>query len=132
MSDGIDIFNEFAVSDDAIYVPYAEGVEFLIARADNPKFNSLASRFYKQHKRTLEASNAAADAKMIEMTVYLYSETILLGWKGKVTLKGEALTYSKENAKKLLAIEGFRDWVATQARDTQAYKVVQEQETQKN
>lgn len=132
MSEGIDIFNEFAVTDDAIYVPYANGTEFLIARSENSKYNSLAARFYKQHKRTLDANNAAAEAKTTEMMIYLYSEAILLGWKGDVKYKGETLPYSKENAKKLLALEGFRDWVATQARDTAAYKLVQEQETEKN
>lgn len=128
----VDIFADFAVTDDAVYVPYSGNVEFLIARADNPKFSKKLSNLYLKNKRIIDAGTDTSDAKSEEILIEAYAESVLLGWKGAVKFKGEDLPYSKDNAKILLSVPLFREWVTAQAKDTSAYKVVQEEETVKN
>lgn len=131
-SNVVDIFADFAVNDDAVYVPYKGDVEFLIARANNKQFRKEISRQYKKHERLLESKTEAADEKGEEIMVEVMAKTILVGWKGALAVKGEVLTYSVENAKKLLSVPLFREWVSKQADDVNSYKVVKEAEEEKN
>ena len=130
--DGLDIFAEFAVDDGGVWHPYAGDVEFLIARANNPKFRRRISYFYEKHRRLLDGKSEAAEAKSNEIMATVMAETILLGWKGKVKFQGQVLEYSKPNAEKLLAVAPFREWVSKMSNDEHAYKVVKDEEDKEN
>ena len=130
--DGLDIFAEFDVQDDGVWVPYKGDVEFLIARANNPKYRRRLSYFYEKNKRLLDGKGDAAEAKSNEIMATVMGETILLGWKGKVSIKGEVLTYNKANAIRLLEVPLFREWVTSQANDQHAYKTVKDEEDAEN
>lgn len=132
VNEGLDIFSEFAVEDDGVWVPYKGDVEFLIARANNPKYRRRLSYFYEKNKRLLDGKGEAAEAKSNEIMATVMGETILLGWKGRVMLKGEVLPYTKDNAVKLLSVQLFRDWVSNQSNDQYAYKVVKDDEDKEN
>lgn len=136
MTKAVDIFSDFAVNEtvanEGTWVPYRDDIEFLIARAGNRKFKKLAQVQFKKHGRLLEAGGEAGEAKGKEIMIELFAKSILLGWKGSVVFQGAELTYSEENAKKLLALDGFRDWVDTQAKDEAAYKAVKDEEEEKN
>ena len=123
----LDIFSEFDVQDDGVWVPYKGDVEFLIARANNPKFRRRLSYLYEKNRRLLDGKGDVAEAKSNEVMAAVMGETILMGWKGKVAIKGEVLTYSKENATRLLSVQLFREWVNKMASDEQAYKTVQDE-----
>ena len=79
--DGLDIFAEFAVEDGGVWHPYAGDVEFLIARANNPKFARRANYFYEKYKRVLDGKGEAAEAKSNEIMAKVMAETILLSGK---------------------------------------------------
>lgn len=129
----IDIFDDFAVTDDGIWVPYRNGVEFLVARADNPKYTRRMGYFYRKNQRVLEQQNEASEAKFEEMTITCLAESILIGWKGTLKIQGEDLgEYSTEKAKKLLSVPRFREWLVAQSKDTSLYLLKQENETEKN
>ena len=130
--DGLDIFAEFDVQDDGVWVPYKGDVEFLIARANNPKYRRRLSYFYEKNKRLLDGKGDVAEAKSNEIIVTVMGETILLGWKGKVSIKGEVLAYNKANAIRLLEVPLFREWVTSQANDQHAYKTVKDEEDAEN
>lgn len=130
--DGLDIFSEFDVQDDGVWVPYKGDVEFLIARANNPKYRRRLSYFYEKNKRLLDGKGDAAEAKSNEIMATVMGETILLGWKGKVSIKGEVLAYNKANAIRLLEVPLFREWVTSQANDQHAYKTVKDEEDAEN
>lgn len=130
--DGLDIFAEFAVEDGGVWHPYAGDVEFLIARANNPKFARRANYFYEKYKRVLDGKGEAAEAKSNEIMAKVMAETILLGWKGKVRFQGQTMEYSVANAAKMLAVQTFREWVIQQAQDSQAYKAVQDDKDAEN
>ena len=130
--DGLDIFAEFDVQDDGVFVPFKNDVEFLIARANNPKYRRRLSYFYEKNKRLLDGKGDAAEAKSNEIMATVMGETILLGWRGKVSIKGEVLAYSKANAIRLLEVPLFREWVTSQANDQYAYKTVKDEEDAEN
>lgn len=129
---GLDIFAEFAVEDDGVWVPYKGDVEFLIARANNPKYRRRIGYLYEKNRRLLDGKGPAAEAKSNEVMAMVMGETILMGWKGKVSLRGEVLEYSKENAIRLLEVQLFREWVNLQAGDEHAYKTVKDAEDSEN
>lgn len=128
----VDIFSDFAVTDDAVYVPYKGDVEFLIARGGNKKFRQKIAHLYKKNQRLLDSGSDAAESKSDEIMIEVMAQTILVGWKGSVAIKGEVMEYSVENAKKLLAVPLFREWVSKQADDVASYKLVKEAEEEKN
>ena len=130
--EGLDIFNEFAVDDSGIWVPYKGDVEFLIARANNPKYRRRLSYLYEKNRRLLDGKGDVAEAKSNEVMATVMGETILLGWKGKVSIKGEVLEYSKENAIRLLSVPLFREWVNKMANDEHAYKTVKDEADAEN
>lgn len=136
MTTEVDIFNDFAVNEnaavDGVWVPYRGDIEFLIAKAGNKNFRKQAQVVFKRHGRLLDQGGEAAEAKGKELLVDLMAKTVLLGWKGTVKFQGAALEYSVDNAKKLLAQDGFRDWVDTQAKDEANYKAVQDEADEKN
>lgn len=130
--DVLDIFTEFAVEDDGVWVPYKGDIEFLIARAGNAKFRRRLSYFYEKNRRLLDGKSEAAEKKSNEVLATVMAETILLGWKGKVAIQGELVQYSKANAERLLSIQMFREWVTAQSQDQHAYKVVKDEEDKEN
>lgn len=136
MTQAVDIFNDFAVNEtaalDGVWVPYRGDIEFCIAKNGNKNFRKQAQVVFKRHGRMLEQGGEVAEAKSRELMIDLMAKTILIGWKGTVMFQGTALEYSVENAKKLLAVDGFRDWVDAQAKDEAQYKAVKDEEDEKN
>ena len=129
---GLDIFAEFAVQDEGVWFPYKGDVEFCIARANNPAYRRRVSYLYEKNRRVLDGKGAEAQAKSDEITAIVMGETILMGWKGTVSLKGEVLPYSKANAIKLLSVPLFREWVHLRANDEQEYKLQKDEEDHEN
>lgn len=132
----MDIFNEFATDtkkeEEGRWVDYDDKTAFLIARSGNKNFARVFTRAYNQNKSLLNSKNDTAEAKANEVLAEVMAETILLGWKGPVKLKGEELAYSAQNAKKLLVIKDFRAWVQGHADDFSGFKAAEEAEEAKN
>jgi hypothetical protein len=131
-----DLFNDFAVnevlSQDGVWVSYVGDVEFLIARAGNKQYRKVAQALYKKNARILDGANEAATEKLTEIVVEAMARGILLGWRGNVQFKGEALPYSYENAKMLLQMERLRDFIDAAAKDEAQFAAMQEAEAEKN
>jgi hypothetical protein len=127
-----DFFKQFA-SDEKMeiegrWVDHDTETSFLVARSGNKHFNRLFTKLYQKNKVVLESKGDAAEAKSDEIMIETFAKTILLGWKGKVEFDGKDLSYSVENAKKLLALKDFRRVIASYADDFDSFKVVQEVE----
>lgn len=129
---GLDLFSEFAVTDEGVWVPYKGDVEFLIARYNNPKFRRRLGYYYEKNKRLLDGKGQEAEKKSNEVMAQAMAEGILLDWKGKIAFQGQTLTYSVANATKLLQLETFRAWVTKQSQDEETYKVVKDEEDAEN
>lgn len=131
MSKSVDLFEQFATDDskeiDGVYVEYM-GYEFLIARLGNRKYGKKLTALVERHDKALSRKDEAADKLNDDLMIETLAETILLGWKGEITFKGESLAYSVDNAKKLLTMKDFRKEVVKMADDMEAYKAQQEAE----
>ena len=133
----LDLFKEFAVNLDAEvngrWVDY-KGVSFLIARANNAKYNKMALELLKDNERLAEESEEN-EKYFREAFADIQAKTLLLGWKGEIGFKGKAMKYSVENAKKLLSAPEMRDFVQfvlEQATDVDSYRAQLEDEQEKN
>lgn len=76
-------------------------MRFKIARAGgaNQAHNKAVERLIKPHKRTVQTGNLSNElAKSIDRAAWM--ETCLLGWEN-ISLEGEVLDFSKENAERL-------------------------------
>lgn len=129
----IDLFKEFATNPQAeqegVWEPYAEGVEFLIARSHNKAFDRMITSLVAKNKRILDSKGDAASAKSEELMIETMAKTILLGWKGDFQFQGQPMgEYTVEKAKKLLAIKDFRLWISNVADDHERFKAVKDEE----
>jgi len=103
------------------WFPVGEGAECKIARTGNSRYRELLRSklgVYEQSLQKRLLDDTTGDAVLIE----IMAKTILLDWKG-FTNKGEEYPYSVENAIEQMAEhEDFRDFVAKNADNMQAYR----------
>lgn len=129
----MDFFAEFAVNETAakegVFVPYRGDVEFKIAKIGTRTYRNFASPLFQRNDRILKQKGDAAEDKAIELVITVMANVVLVGWKGDLKYQGQPLgDYTVEKAKKLLAHEGFRDWVDAQSKRDDLYKEVQDDE----
>jgi hypothetical protein len=129
----IDLFKEFATNvaaeEQGAWEEYAEGVEFLIARANNKTYARLLNRAVEKNKRLLDAKNDAAEAKSQEIIIDVMAKSILLGWRGSFEWAGKPVgEYSVDMAKTMLAVKDFRRWVAEKSEDIDRFKDKEQEE----
>ena len=134
----VDLFAQFAtdeVREEAGFqtlIPNCGSVLFTVARTNNKGYLKLFQKLYKKVEPLIKAGGDVADKKSEEIYIDVMAATILLGWEGSIAFKGESLVYSKENAKKLLALKEFRAAVSRISEDVENFKAVQEAEEEKN
>jgi len=129
----MDFFAEFAVNETAakegVFVPYSGDVEFKIAKIGTRTYRNFASPLFQRNERILKQKGDAAEDKATELIITVMANVVLVGWKGDLKYQGQPLgEYTVEKAKKLLAHEGFRDWVDAQSKREDLYKEVQDDE----
>ena len=134
-NEALDLFDEFAISDEGIWVPYKGSFEFLIARAENTKFSKMSSRLYRKNQTILAKEDETSADKIEDITLEVLAHTVLLGWRGGVLkVKGKELgEYTPAKAKELLvSFPLMANWVITQARNADLFMLKQEAEAVKN
>lgn len=133
----MDLFKQFATDEnleiEGRWVPLNAETEFKIARAYNKQFSRMFQREFKVNRLALEAKGEAAEKLADDIMCNVMAKTILMGWKGPLSINGEDLSkYSEENAVKALKLKEFRAWVNRHAEDAAAFKVHQDEEDEKN
>lgn len=134
----IDLFSQFAtdstkeVSGTSMCLPNCGDTKFLIARAGNKAYGKMLQNLYTKNAKVLKSKGDEAEAKAEEIQIELMAKTILVGWEGAVAYKGEALTYSEVNARKLLAHKDFREIVMAEASELENFKIVKDEEDSGN
>lgn len=133
----MDLFKAFATDEkleiEGRWVPFNADTSFKIARAYNKQFSRMFQREFKSNRLALEAKGDAAEALADDIMCNVMAKTILLDWKGPLSISGEDLSkYSQENAVKALKLKEFRAWVNQHADDAAAFKIHQDEEDEKN
>lgn len=133
----MDLFKAFATDEkleiEGRWVQFDTKTSFKIARAYNKHFSRMFQRMYENHKHALKSKGEEAETMADNIMCEVMAKTILVDWKGPVEIKGEDLgAYSVEGAQKALKLKEFRAWVNSQADDTSAFKVEQDEQDEKN
>ena len=132
----MDLFKTFktdkAKEQDGAWFPLDEHSKLLIARLNNPRYQAAIQKKANRYK-------VAAKVKAIPEDVWedlmneVIAETILLDWTG-ITDKGEPLSYSVDNAKRMLSeYPDFRNTIVlATAGEMDNFKEELDENTEKN
>ena len=94
-----------------------EDVRLKIARVKNPKHEAaFAERMRPYRGRKL------TEDEQLEVLVQTMADHVLLGWEGTLTLDGEPLEYSRDNAVRALRIRNFADMVTAIGSDLENFR----------
>lgn len=99
------------------------GLRLKVARLRNPNFKQLYAKLTKPYERQIRARtlDEVTENRILNQCL---SKTVLLDWEN-LTLAGQILEYSTENALKVLndpRLQDFRDLVVDLASDAQFFR----------
>ena len=98
--------------------------EFLIARMGrgNRKWTSQASRFFRYHKRKIDAG-LFNDQDALEKSIRLFCNTVLLDWKHVEDENGQPIQYTPEvGVKVLVDCPELYDYLSDEAQEVQNFQ----------
>lgn len=126
----MDVLKQFGTDEQkevqGVWHPMGDG-RVLVARSGNRKYAKAISKAYQQNQHLLQVETDEADKLGDDIVIDVMARTILLGWEN-LSLGGERLEYSVDNAKRLLSIKDFRKHIAKLSEDMEQYKAKEEQE----
>lgn len=134
----VDILQKFEKDTDAEengrWFTVAEGLEFLIARANNPTHIRVMEKLSRKHKADLSTGMLATDV-LIELTEECYAEAIWLDWRGDLTYDGKVVKNSKEVRLTMLRdrrLKDMKDAIYSVAANGDAFAKEEQEASAKN
>lgn len=94
---------------DGVWTEYRDGVELLIARANNPRYNDLFRRLTKPYERQIRTEQMSEEMATSIMAECM-AQTILLGWRGIEHDDGTPMAYSVDEARAMLLDPELHDF----------------------
>ena len=131
----MDLFSKFKTNEDkerdGVWVSLDGEGRIRIARTNNPLYREAMLRKMNRYKMAAK-SKVIPDDAWLDIVNELIAETILVDWEG-ITEKGEPLSYSVENAKRVLTeLKDFREMVLSIADNMDNFKEELDEGTEKN
>ena len=131
----MDLFSKFKTNEDkerdGVWVSLDGEGSIRIARTNNPLYREAMLRKMNRYKMAAK-SKVIPDDAWLDIVNELIAETILVDWEG-ITEKGEPLSYSVENAKRVLTeLKDFREMVLSIADNMDNFKEELDEGTEKN
>lgn len=127
--EALDIFAKFSTDEslenNGAWFPIGPKSRLLIARSGNRAYGKALTKQVEMNKLALDMGDDLAEEVSDKIMVDVLANTILLGWEN-LSFKGEVLTYSVENAKKLLAVKEFRKQVVRFSEGLEAFQLKEE------
>jgi len=114
---------DFTIDDDkatGVWIDFDkdEGVAFKLAYGNGKAFAAASARIGKRYP----AHRIQADESLLhKMTTEVIAEAVIIDWRG-LEDNGKPFPCTPENKAKLLKIDTFREWIATQSRDLRNYQ----------
>jgi hypothetical protein len=90
--------------ENGVWVTFVSGIELLIARARNPKYNELMRRLADPVINKIRDEDKFSSEDYAKLLMEVRAKTILLGWKNIQDKNGNDIKYSSEKA-----LEFFKD-----------------------
>lgn len=134
----IDLFSAFATDNTVeqegtkTQLPNAGDTLFIVARMPNKNYSKLIQKQVKMNRAVLDSKGDAAAKMSDSILINVMAKTVLLGWEGEITYNGKKYAYSEDAAKMLLAHNDFRETVSKVASDMDTFKLVKDEEDEKN
>jgi hypothetical protein len=132
----MDIFKKFATDPEkelnGTVVQLDDTTSLLIRRFANPDHLALLNDLNQRHKVVLNSTDpkVVQDAKN-DISREAMANHILVGWEG-IEFKGKPMEYSVANAKVLLGLNDFMDFVFSASRNIENYRVDDVAKIEKN
>lgn len=131
----MDIFDSFATDatkeTEGVWVDISVDASIKVARAGTRSYSRDLQKQLERYELALASKDDLADDTSDMILVNLVAEHVLLDWKG-IKFKGEALPYSKDNAKTVLKLKDFRRLVMKHSEDITNFKNAKEEAVAKN
>jgi hypothetical protein len=126
-----DFKTDLKAEEEGVWVPYGGGFEVKLGRIGNRRFKEFMMKKGKPHMRKLSSGSMDLDIADTLMRDAI-AETILLDWKGLLDDDGKPIPFSKEEAKKALAIEDFYKEIFAMAQERELFSLKDDEAAQGN
>jgi len=120
----MDLLQDFGTSpekeNEGIWIDVGADTRIRVARWNNAKYR----RLFAERMQPFNTGRKPTDEQSEEILVYCIARAILLDWEN-VSLDGEELPYTHENAERVLRDErlrDFRDFVVRQATSMEGFR----------
>lgn len=132
----MDIFARFATDPnkeaEGTIMPLDDKTSLRVRRFANDDYLALNRTLRERHKVVLEGTDATAAEKAgKDILIEAMANCVLVGWEG-VDFKDASLPYSVENAKMLLKLNDFRNFVFQASNNIENYRYEKLETTEKN
>lgn len=121
----MDIFEAFATDEkrevEGAWFPLSKTAKVLVARSGNDNYVAALRRKLEASGIDLTSTSKEDEAAAETVFIDVMAEALLLGWEG-LRFQGVPITYSKESARKMLAIKDFRKKISDFAGSFEAFR----------
>ena len=126
---GLDL-EAFAIDEqkesEGVWIPIAGGVEFLIARANNPNYLKALTSFYKVNRAAVDRQ-LMEDGEADDIMCKILAETVFLGFRGELRLQGAVQTDTVVNRAKIMKnFKALREEVVRLSNESELYQAAEE------
>lgn len=120
--------------EDGVWVDFADGIEFLIARIGNPKYEEYLRKIGKPYRHQMRA-NIMDSRELEQLSKKAIARHILLDWKNVTDEDGNPLPYTPEEGERVFNDPALRDiyrFVVEVAVDREFFTKQDEEEAEGN
>jgi len=117
--------------ENGVWEDLGDGAKVLVARIGNPNYRKVFEQITKPYTKAIRRGTLSEE-KATDLIIKSLAKTVLLNWEG-LKEDNKLLKYSETEAIRLLTeYPDFRDQIQEIANDLETYKLVQDEETEKN
>lgn len=114
-----------------VWEDLGDGARVLVARIGNPNYRKIFEQLTKPYSKSIRRGTLSEE-KATELIIKSLAKSVLLGWEG-LKEDGKLLKHSEAEAIRLMTeYPDFRDQVQEIANDLETYKIVEDEDTEKN
>lgn len=121
---------------EGVWVPFAAGIEFRVARYNNPAYIMRLAALRKPYWRELQRNpTPELMTREADTLTKCVAETLLVDWKGVTDDDGNAVPYSKAKALEFLsdpALHDVRDFIFEESQNQARYRDAALEDAAKN
>jgi hypothetical protein len=117
-----------------VWCEFCEGLDFKIARMNNPEFRKYVSNLSRgSNRNSLRRIQRGDTEATLELTLKAMAKHILVGWRGLEDDEGNEIPYSSQKAEEILKdSQEVYEFVELNAMDAELFKKEDDENAAKN